>query len=77
MKRQKETQHPLTFSMQALPFGRIYHVFHKLLSTTRLAKELYHFVHILSSFDNELIKHKLREVHVMHGIKIWVLHRLY
>jgi HKD family nuclease len=59
------------------PFGRIYHVFHKLLSTTRLAKEFYHFVDILSPFGNELMKHKLREVDAMHEIKIRVLHRLY
>jgi hypothetical protein len=59
------------------PFGRIYHVFHKLLSTTRLAKEFYHFVHILSPFGNELIKHKSREEDAMHEIKIRVLHKLY
>jgi hypothetical protein len=57
------------------PFGRIYHVFYKLLSTTQLAKEFYHFV--LSPFGNELIKHKPREVDVMHEIKIRVLHILY
>jgi hypothetical protein len=68
---------PLSFSMQALPFGRIYHIFHKLLSTTQLAIEFYHFVHILSPFDNELIKHKLREVDAMHEIKIRVLHELH
>jgi hypothetical protein len=51
------------------PFGRIYHVFHKLLSITRLAKEFYHFVYILSPFGNELIKHKPREVDAMHEIK--------
>jgi hypothetical protein len=34
-------------------------------------------MHILSSFDNEHIKHKLREVDAMHEIKIRVLHRLY
>jgi hypothetical protein len=51
--------------------------FHKLLSTTQLAKEFYHFVHILSPFGNELIKHKPREVYAMHEIKIMVLHRLY
>jgi hypothetical protein len=43
----------------------------------RLAKEFYHFVHILSPFGNELIKHKPREVDAMHEIKIRVLHRLY
>jgi hypothetical protein len=52
-------------------------IFHKLLSTTRLAKEFYHFVHILPLFGNELIKHKLRDVDAMHEIKIRVLHRLY
>jgi hypothetical protein len=61
--------------MQAIPFARIYHVFHKLLSTTRLAKEFYHFVHILSPFSNEFIKHKPREVDIIHEIKIRVLHR--
>jgi hypothetical protein len=59
------------------PFGKIYHVFHKLLSTTLLAKEFNYFVQILSPFDNELIKHKPREVDAMHDIKIRVLHRLY
>jgi hypothetical protein len=34
-------------------------------------------MYILSSFDNEHIKHKLREVDAMHEIKIRVLHRLY
>jgi hypothetical protein len=34
-------------------------------------------VHILSPFDNELIKDKLREVDAMHEIKIRVLHKLY
>jgi hypothetical protein len=60
----------------SLPFGRIYHVFYKLHSTTRLAKEFYHFVHIFSPFGNELIYHKLREVDAMHEIKISVLHKL-
>jgi hypothetical protein len=32
-----------------------------LLSTTQLAKSSTNFVPILSPFDNELIKHKLRE----------------
>jgi hypothetical protein len=32
-----------------------------LLSTTRLPKSSTNFVPILSPFDNELIKHKLRE----------------
>jgi hypothetical protein len=32
-----------------------------LLSTTRLGKCSTNFVHILSPFDNELIKHKPRE----------------
>jgi hypothetical protein len=34
-------------------------------------------MHILSPFDNELIKHKPTEVDVMYKIKINVLHRLY
>jgi hypothetical protein len=63
--------------MQALLSDRIYHVFHKLLSTTRLEKEFYHFVHILSPFGNELINHKPREVDKMYEIKIRVLHKLY
>jgi hypothetical protein len=63
--------------MQALPLGRIYHVFHKLFSTTQLAIEFYHFVHILSPFGNELVKYKPREVDAMREIKISVLHRLY
>jgi hypothetical protein len=36
------------------------------------------FVHHLSPFGNELIKHKLREERdVIHEIKITVLHRIY
>jgi hypothetical protein len=34
-------------------------------------------MHILFPFDNELIKHKPREVDAMHEIKIKVLHKLY
>jgi hypothetical protein len=34
-------------------------------------------MHILSPFDNELIKHKPREVDAIHEIKIRVLYRLY
>jgi hypothetical protein len=34
-------------------------------------------MHILSPFDNELIKHKLREVDAMYEIKIRVLYILY
>jgi hypothetical protein len=78
MKRKRKTQHSLEHSQWNLsPFCRIYHIFHKLLSTRRLAKEFYHFVHILSPFVNELIKHKPREVDAKHEIKIRVLHKLY
>jgi hypothetical protein len=49
-----------------------------LLSITRLAKSPINFVHILSPFDNELIKHKPREEwDVMHEIKIRLLHKVY
>jgi hypothetical protein len=49
-----------------------------LLSTIWLAKSLTNFVHILSPFGNELIKHKLREeCDAMVEIKIRVLHKLY
>jgi hypothetical protein len=49
-----------------------------LLSTTRLAKSLTNFVSILSPFDNELLKHKLREERdAMHEIKIRVFHKAY
>jgi hypothetical protein len=49
-----------------------------LLSTTRLAKSSTNFVHILSTFGNELIKHNPREAwDVMHEIKIRVLHKVY
>jgi hypothetical protein len=49
-----------------------------LLSTTLLAKSSTNFVHILSPFGNELIKHKLREEwDAMHEIKIRVLHKVY
>jgi hypothetical protein len=49
-----------------------------LLSTTQLAKSSTNFVHILSPFGNELIRHKLREEwDSMHEIKIRVLHKAY
>jgi hypothetical protein len=76
-KVKKNSTLPLTLSMQALPLRYNLSCFHKLLSTTWLAKEFYNFMHILFPFDNELIKHKPREVDAMHEIKIWVLHRLY
>jgi hypothetical protein len=34
-------------------------------------------MHILSSFDNELSKLKLRKADAIHEIKIRVLHKLY
>jgi hypothetical protein len=78
MKKQRKLNTPPKFLNASSPlFGRIYHVLHKLLSTTRLAKEFYHFVHILFPFGNELIKHKPREVDAMHENKIRVLHILY
>jgi hypothetical protein len=36
-----------------------------------------HFMHILSPFGNEPIKHKSREIDGMHEIKIRVFHKLY
>jgi hypothetical protein len=49
-----------------------------LLSTTGLAKSSTNFVHILSPFGNELIKHNPREAgDAMHEIKIRVLHKVY
>jgi hypothetical protein len=49
-----------------------------LLSTTQLAKSPTNFVHNLSPFGNELIKHKPREErYAMHEIKIRVLHKAY
>jgi hypothetical protein len=49
-----------------------------LLSTTRLAKSSTNFVHNLSPFGNELIKHKPREEwDAMHEMKIRVLHKVY
>jgi hypothetical protein len=76
-KAKKNSTLPLTFSIQALPLRYNLSCFHKLLSTTRLAKEFNHFVRNLSPLENELIKHEPREVDAMHGIKIRVLHRLY
>jgi hypothetical protein len=76
-KAKKSSTLPLLSQCKISPFGRIYHIFHKLHSTTQLAKEFYHFVHILPPFDNELIKDKSREVDAMHEIKIWMVHRLY
>jgi hypothetical protein len=50
-----------------------------LLSTTNsLAKSSIKFVHNLSPFGNELIKHKLREEQdAMHEIKIMVFYKAY
>jgi hypothetical protein len=49
-----------------------------LLSIIMLAKSWTNFVPVLSLFDNELIKHKLREEQdVIHEIKIMVLHKAY
>jgi hypothetical protein len=49
-----------------------------LLSTARLARVNHNFVHILSPFGNELIKHNPREAReAMHEIKIKVLHKVY
>jgi hypothetical protein len=48
-----------------------------LLSTTRLAKRSTNFVHILSPFGTELIKHNPREARdAMNEIKIRVLHKV-
>jgi hypothetical protein len=49
-----------------------------LLSTIRLAKSYTNFVHNLSPFGNELIKHNLREAwDAIYEIKIRVLHKVY
>jgi hypothetical protein len=57
------------------PLGRNYHV----SSLNHLiSKSSTNFVHILSPFDNELIKHNLREARdTMHDIEIRVLHKVY
>jgi hypothetical protein len=75
MKKQRKTIYPPNFLNVNSLFAKIYHVFHKLLSTIILTKEFYHFVYILSPFSNELIKYKLREVDTMHEIKNRVSHR--
>jgi hypothetical protein len=49
----------LSLLMQALPLRYSFIIL--LLSITRLAKSSTNFVHILSSFGNEIIKHKPRE----------------
>jgi hypothetical protein len=77
LSKEKINTPPNFFQCKLFPLSRIYHVFHKLLSTTQLPIKFYHFVHILSPFDNELIKNKLREVDAMYEIKIRVLRRLY
>jgi hypothetical protein len=77
-KSKQKLNTPPTFLNASSPlFGRIYHVFHELVLTTQLAIEIYNFVHILSPFGSELIKHILRDASAMHEIKIRVLHRLY
>jgi hypothetical protein len=49
-----------------------------LLSTTWLAKSSTNFVHNLSPFDNELIKHNPREAQdAIREIKIRMLHKVY
>jgi hypothetical protein len=49
-----------------------------LLSTTRLAKSSTNFLHILSPFGNEPIKHNPTEAwDAMHEIKIRVLQKVY
>jgi replication initiation and membrane attachment protein DnaB len=49
-----------------------------LLSTTRLVKSSTNFVHNLSTFGNELIKHNAREEwDATHEDKIRVLHKVY
>jgi hypothetical protein len=53
-----ETKLPLTLSMQALPLGRFYHI--SSLNHS-VSKSSINFVHILSPFGNELIKHNLKE----------------
>jgi hypothetical protein len=61
--------------MQALHLDRHYHV----SSLNHLiSKSSTNFVHNLSPFGNELIKHKPREERdAMHEIKIRVLHKAY
>ncbi len=57
------------------PLDRHYHV-----SSLNhpISKSFTNFVHNLSPFGNELIKHKLREERdAMHEIKIRVLHKAY
>jgi hypothetical protein len=61
--------------MQALPLDKYYHV-----SSLNhpISKSLTDFVHNLSPFGNELIKHNSREEwDAMHEIKIRVLHKVY
>jgi hypothetical protein len=49
-----------------------------LLSTSRLAKSSTNFVHNLSPFGNELMKHNLKEAcDAMYEIKIRVLHKVH
>jgi hypothetical protein len=58
-KEKLKLKTPLTLSMQAPQLGRIYHV--SSLNHPISKKSSTNFVHILSPFGNELIKHKLRE----------------
>jgi hypothetical protein len=61
--------------MQALLFDRHYHISSLNLPVSESSTN---FVHNLSPFDNELIKHKLREEwDAMHEFKIRVLHKIY
>jgi hypothetical protein len=66
---------PNTLKYNLSPLDRYYHV----SSLNHLiSKSSINFVHNLSPFGNEFIKHKLRkEQDVMHEIKIRVLHKAY
>jgi hypothetical protein len=68
-KAKKNSTLHLTFSMQALPLWYNLSFFQQTSLNHPVNKRVHHFVHILSPFDNELIKHKSREVDAMHEIK--------
>jgi hypothetical protein len=76
-KSQKTHKTPLETDSQCKlsPLDRHYHV-----SSLNypISQSSINFVHILSSFGNELIKHNPREASdAMHDIKIRVLHKVY
>jgi hypothetical protein len=72
-KKSSKSNSPI-LSMQALLLK--IDMYHVSSLNHPISKSSTKFVHILSPFGNELIKHRLREEDTMHEIKIRVLHKI-